>query len=240
LDYRTTSRYAAIDKGFIMFEQYLTPNWPAPSNVVALTTLRDTNLETIDLPNQPAWIKQVHGDTVVDAAQLVDTTTEADASISFKPNTVCAIRTADCLPLLLCDQAGTQVAAIHAGWRGLAAGVIAKTCQQLTAPLQQCLVWLGPAIGANAFEVGKDVLDGFMAHGWDQKHLNAAFKAKSGAEQKWLGDLNYLARVTLQQQGVLNSNIYGGEFCTVSDPQRFYSYRRSADAGRMVSLIWIK
>jgi YfiH family protein len=221
-----------------MSEQYLTPNWPAPSNVVALTTLRDTNFEKISLPSQPTWIKQVHGNTVVNAAQVSDPTTEADASLTFQPNTICAIRTADCLPLLICDQAGTQVAAIHAGWRGLAAGIIAKTCQQLTAPLQQCLVWLGPAIGANAFEVGQDVLEGFAAHGWEQKHISTAFKPYG--DKKWLGDLNYLARVTLQQQGVLNSNIYGGELCTVSDPQRFYSYRRSADTGRMVSLIWIK
>jgi len=221
-----------------MSEQYLTPDWPAPSNVIALTTLRDTNFEKITLPNQPAWIKQVHGNVVVNAAQLVDATTEADAAVAFQTNIICAIRTADCLPLLICDQAGTQVAAIHAGWRGLAAGIIAKTCQQLTAPLQQCLVWLGPAIGPNAFEVGQDVLEGFAAYGWDQKHINAAFKPYG--DKKWLGDLNYLARATLQQHGVLNSNIYGGEFCTVSDPLRFYSYRRSADIGRMLSLIWIK
>ncbi len=221
-----------------MPEQYLTPNWPAPSNVVALTTLRDTQLENLNLPNQPVWIKQVHGNNVVNAVQVVDATIEADALFTSQHNTICAIRTADCLPLLICDQAGTQVAAIHAGWRGLAAGIIAKTCQQLTVPLPQCLVWLGPAIGANAFEVGKDVLDGFAAHGWGWEHINAAFKPHG--EQKWLGDLNYLARATLQQQGVLNSNIYGGEFCTVSDPQRFYSYRRSADTGRMISLIWIK
>lgn len=223
-----------------MSEQYLTPNWPAPSNVVAMTTLRDTNVAKLNLPSNPVWLKQVHGANVVNAEYLagLDTIAEADASIAFKNNTICAIRTADCLPLLICDQAGTQVAAIHAGWRGLAAGIIEKTCQQLTAPLQQCLAWLGPAIGANAFEVGQDVLDGFAVNGWDQVHINAAFKPYRA--NKWLGDLNYLARVTLQQQGILDSNIYGGEFCTFSDPQRFYSYRRSADTGRMASLIWLK
>ncbi len=223
-----------------MSEQYLIPNWPAPSNVFALTTLRETNLENLSLPNHPAWIKQVHGTTVVNAASVYNTITptEADAAVAFKANIVCAIRTADCLPLLICDQAGTQIAAIHAGWRGLAAGIIAKTCQQLTAPLSQCLVWLGPAIGSNAFEVGKDVIESFAAHGWGQRYINMAFRPYG--DSKWLGDLNYLARFTLQQHGVLDCNIYGGEWCTVSDPQRFYSYRRSADSGRMVSLIWIK
>lgn len=221
-----------------MPEQYLTPDWPAPENVCALTTLRATNLKNLTLPNNPAWLKQVHGTNVVNAAELNNTIPEADASVAFKANIICAIRTADCLPLLICDQAGTQVAAIHAGWRGLAAGIIAKTCQQLTAPLSQCLVWFGPAIGANAFEVGPDVLENFAALGWGQRHIEAAFK--SYGDSKWLGDLNYLARVTLQQQGILDSNVYGGEWCTVSDPQRFYSYRRSADTGRMASLIWIK
>lgn len=223
-----------------MSEQYLVPDWPAPSNIVALTTLRDTDLEHIHLPNRPVWLKQVHGINVVRAEQVTNQVPEADASITFTPNIICAIRTADCLPLLICDQAGTQVAAIHAGWRGLAAGIIAQTCQRLTAPLHQCLVWLGPAIGPKAFEVGKDVLDGFIAQGWSQEHVNAAFKSCDSVGAKWLGDLNYLARVTLLQQGALSTNIYGGEWCTVSDSQRFYSYRRSKDVGRMVSLIWIK
>jgi YfiH family protein len=218
----------------------LVPNWPAPANVKALTTIRPTdhkNLPELSLPSTPSWIHQVHGKKVICADDLTEQWPEADASVAFKTGTVSVVLTADCLPVLLCDQDGTQVAAIHAGWRSLAAGIIAETTKQLTAPLYSCLAWLGPAIGSQAFEVGQDVLDSFLAYGWDAQTVQTAFKPCE-PPGKFLGDLNYLARATLQQQGILVQNIYGGEWCTHSDPDRFYSYRRSADTGRMASLIW--
>lgn len=219
----------------------LTPKWPAPVNVVAMTTIRDTKLEDITtLPSRPCYLKQVHGSNVVCADEYSIALPEADASVAFKAKSVCLIQTADCLPVLICDQQGTQVAAIHAGWRGLAAGVIANTCHKLTAAPQQCLAWLGPAIGPEAFEVGEDVVQGFLSQGWPQELVNAAFKPKSNAPGKWLGDLYQLARFTLQQHGFLADNIYGGEWCTYSDPARFYSYRRSKDDGRMKTLIWLQ
>ena len=218
----------------------LIPNWPAPKNITALTTLRSTSNEYLDsLPAKPAWLKQVHGTNFVCAENLTVELPEADASISFKPKTVCVVRTADCLPILICDVKGTQVAAIHAGWRGLAAGIITQTTEQLMAVPADLLVWLGPAIGPQAFEVGPDVIDIFLAHGWETNHIKQAFKPKAEAN-KFLADLYYLARVALQQQGILHNNIYGGEWCTYSDPERFYSYRRSADTGRMASLIWFE
>lgn len=219
-------------------QRYLTPSWPAPKNIMACTTLRGTALTQIALPAEPSWLKQVHGKIVVCVDQLTIELPEADASVAFTANKVCAIRTADCLPILICDKAGTQVAAIHAGWRGLAAGIIATTCKQLTSAMSDCLVWLGPAIGPNAFEVGQEVVDAFIGYGWDSKQIALGFTPQPHA--KWFANLYYLARIALQQQGVLASNIYGGEWCTFSDPQRFYSYRRSADLGRMVSLIWMK
>jgi len=224
-----------------MSDPWLTPNWPAPKNVIALTTLKTTPADYLQqFPQPPAWLKQVHGTKVMHADKLTVERPEADASIAFKSQTVCAVLTADCLPVLICDTAGTQVAAIHAGWRGLAAGIIAETCKQLNAPVDQCLVWLGPAIGTQAFEVGSDVLEGFLAYGWDKRLIATAFTAKPNLKDKWLGDLYYLARATLQHSGVLAHHIYGGDLCTYSDPVRFYSYRRSADVGRMASLIYLK
>lgn len=218
----------------------LIPNWPAPVNIKSLTTLRNTPENYLDiLPAAPSWLKQVHGTKVVCTDNLINTLPEADASIAFKPNTICVVRTADCLPILICDTAGTQVAAIHAGWRGLAAGIIAETNQQLTAPGSDRLAWLGPAIGPQSFEVGLDVIDSFLAHGWDSSHIKQAFKPQAKPD-KFLADLYYLARVALQQQGILADNIFGGEWCTYSDPDNFYSYRRSVDTGRMASLIWLE
>ncbi len=216
-------------------------NWPAPPNVHACTTLRDCSADFIaQLPYPARYLKQTHGTIVVCVDNLGDEIPEADASVAFQPGAICAVRTADCLPILICDKQGTQVAAIHAGWRGLAAGIIRNTCSRLIAPMDQCLAWLGPAIGATAFEVGVDVLDEFLAHGWQPEIIQQAFEQVPNTDNKWLGDLYFLARHALQQCGIQADKIYGSECCTYSDPERFYSYRRSKDVSRMSTLIWLE
>lgn len=221
---------------------FISPNWPAPKNIRALTTLRNATTDYINtLPVVPKWLKQVHGTAVICVEESNIELPEADAAVSFVPHQACVVRTADCLPILLCDINGTQVAAIHAGWRGLSAGIIARTCEQLPALASKLLVWLGPAIGPAMFEVGTEVRDNFLQHGWGLRQINMAFKPVFVAgEQKYLADLYCLASLNLQDQGILSEHIFGGQYCTYSDPQRFYSYRRSKDTGRMSSLIWLE
>ena len=158
---------------------------------------------------------------------------EADAVVAFGPGAVCAVLTADCLPLLLTDRAGTRVAAVHAGWRGLAAGIIEAAVARLAAPPSDLLAWLGPAIGATAFEVGGEVRARFIAA---DAQAAVAFKPLGG--DKWLADLYHLARLRLAALGV--GGVWGGEHCTYQDPERFYSYRRDGVTGRMASLIWLE
>jgi hypothetical protein len=187
------------------------------------------------LPAEPAWLEQVHGTVIVDAAGLGDMP-EADASFTTASNTVCAIMTADCLPVLFCDRLGRVVAAAHAGWRGLAAGILERTVARMRAAgADEVTTWLGPAIGPEHFEVGEDVLQAFVAH-----DLNAsnAFKPIEGRDGKYLADIYMLARIRLRHAGVQRIN--GGEFCTFEDMRRFYSYRRDKVTGRMASLIWLK
>lgn len=241
---------------------FLIPNWPAPAHVQAYATTRkggcsappyaSFNLSygvgddptavtanraylaaTLQLPITPLWLQQKHGAVVVSADEDYATTPEADASFATTANRVCLVATADCLPLLICDKAGTQVAAIHAGWRGLAAGVIEQTLQQFKAPPQQILVWLGPAIGATVFEVGDEVRAAYT-----QNHSDDANFFQPSAKGKWLADLYQLARRRLHTLGI--TAIYGGEHCTYTDSQHFFSYRRDGkDSGRMASLIWM-
>jgi hypothetical protein len=187
--------------------------------------------QRLELPHEPVWLRQVHGTRVVDAARCPPAP-EADASHCHGPGGVCAVLTADCLPLLLCDRAGTRVAAAHAGWRGLARGVIEATVDVLGSPGQDTLAYLGPAIGPAAFEVGPEVRDVFLDH---SPLADAAFAPSPGG--RWLADLYALARLRLLARGVCA--VYGGELCTLSDPDRFYSYRREPVTGRMASLIWI-
>ncbi len=242
-----------------MMRDRIVPDWSAHSNVRALTTLRQggvsrgayagLNLAThvgddplsvaenrallrtsLALPTEPCWLDQVHSTGVVAA-----TSTEvcrADASYAFHGGLVCAVLTADCLPVLFCDSAGTRVAAAHAGWRGLLAGVLEQTVAALGADPASLLAWLGPAIGPSAFEVGAEVRDAFLAV--DARAEDAFQPSPSG---RWLADLYQLARLRLNAVGV--ENIYGGGFCTFSDPQQFYSYRRDGACGRMASLIWL-
>lgn len=235
------------------------PDWPAPSCVKALTTTRDGGVshppfdglnlgdhvednldhvtenrallaQQLSLPSSPLWLSQCHGTRVIEPQHCQPGIT-ADGITSRSEDQVCAILTADCLPLLLCQQDGQQVAAIHAGWRGLAAGIIEQTVAQFDQD-QTLLAWLGPAIGPQHFEVGQDVFDAFCNH--DQQ-AKVAFKA--GRPGHYFADLYLLARQRLHALGI--EQIYGGDFCTFEDEARFFSYRRDGRTGRMASLIWI-
>lgn len=237
--------------------EWIVPDWPAPAQVRALVTTRaggvsafpydSLNLGTRTdddpaavhenhkrlnqrLPAPPRWLAQVHGSTVVQADAIVDVP-QADASIARNPGTVCAILIADCLPVLLTDRTGRCIAAAHAGWRGLAGGVIANTVARMPAEPADLLAWIGPGIGPKAFEVGDDVLQAFCAELPERK---AAFKPLRAG--KWLCDLPALARDALNRAGV--TQVYGGDLCTYSDPGRFYSHRRDRTTGRMAALIW--
>ncbi|WP_029148811.1 peptidoglycan editing factor PgeF [Methylophilus sp. 5] len=236
----------------------ITPDWPAPPNVKALQTTRHGGVSTgvyaslnlgdhvrddsqhvaanrqllsAYLPSEPVWLNQVHGVRVIDAA-LSACLESADASFSTRKQVVCVTMTADCLPVLLCDQAGTAVAAIHAGWRSLCDGVVEATAAAMPVPASQLMAWLGPAIGPDAFEVGAEVRAQFMAQ---DAQAESAFKANG---DKWLGDLYSIARQRLQSLGV--AQIYGGGRCTFSEPETFFSYRRDGDTGRMVCFIWLE
>lgn len=183
------------------------------------------------LPAEPRWLNQVHGTVVVDAAQTTNGA-EADASFTTQGNTVCAIMTADCLPVLFCDDAGAVVAAAHAGWRGLVSGVLENTVRALPVAPSSLMAWLGPAIGPNAFEVGAEVRDAFV-----QREASAAVAFRGAADGKFFADLFALARRRLAAAGV--SRIYGGGVCTHSDPLRFFSHRRDSRCGRMATLVWL-
>ncbi len=235
------------------------PEWPAPANVAALFSTRlggvsqapyaslNLGLHVGDepahvaanraalrqlLPGEPVWLNQVHGTNVVDADGH-PATPDADASVARRPGTVCAVMTADCLPVLLCDRAGSVVAAAHAGWRGLLNGVLEQTVDAMGANPEQLMAWLGPAIGPDAFEVGAEVREAFVA-------LDPA--ADDGFEPipegKYLADIYLLARQRLRRMGL--TDIHGGEHCTVIERERFFSYRRDGRTGRMAALIWLR
>ncbi|WP_165664999.1 peptidoglycan editing factor PgeF [Metapseudomonas otitidis] len=236
---------------------WLTPDWPAPARVRACVTTRADGVSlppydsfnlgdhvdddptavasnrlklTTTLGCQPAWLSQVHGIRVVDADPTrVET---ADASWSQVPGIASLVMTADCLPALFCNRDGTRVAAAHAGWRGLANGVLEATLDALATPADQILVWLGPAIGPDAFEVGPEVREAFIAQ---HAETEVAFRPSANAG-RYLADIYALARIRLAASGI--TAVYGGGFCTVSDP-RFYSYRRASRTGRFASLVWL-
>jgi YfiH family protein len=190
--------------------------------------------QALTLPAEPLWLEQVHGCEVVclpDPKETVSTVT-ADAAWSDQPGQVCAVMTADCLPLLLCDRSGREVAAVHAGWRGLCDGVIEAALERFSAPPADLLAWLGPAIGPDAFEVGSEVRAAFLAR---DPAVETAFQAT--ADGKWLADLFLLARRRLRLQGV--TRISGGGLCTHTRSADFFSYRRDGITGRMATLVWI-
>lgn len=196
------------------------------------------------LPGRPAWLTQVHGCAVLDAGVVtcaVETAVapEADASFTTARGAVCAILTADCLPVLLCDAGGAVVGAAHAGWRGLAGGVLGRTVAAMRAAgAGEILAWLGPAIGPRRFEVGAEVLAAFQAGAADPLQVDAAFAPHPRQAGKYLADIYALARLALRRDGVLR--VAGGQHCTVSEAAHFYSYRRDGVTGRQASLIWRK
>ncbi len=204
---------------------------------------RNRALLAAQLPAAPAWISQVHGVVVVDAALVAPgAAPEADASIASVPGVVCAVMTADCLPVLLADVDGKVVGAAHAGWRGLAAGVLGATVAAMRAAgAGEITAWLGPAIGPRQFEVGAEVRAAFVAGARDAAEavvLARAFSPYAGREGKFLADMAALARCFLARDGVVR--VSGGDACTVTGKARFYSYRRDGVTGRQASLIWIK
>jgi YfiH family protein len=186
-----------------------------------------------ELPAEPVWLNQVHGTTVFEISERSGAAGDADAAVSFTPGAVCAVMTADCLPLLLCDQAGTVVAAAHAGWRGLVSGVIEATVAAMDRPADSLMAWLGPSIGPEHFEVGPEVREQFCAAAPE-----AAAAFRRGAGDRWLADLSLLARQRLRVLGV--RRVSGGAYCTMADSERFFSFRRDGVTGRMASLIWLE
>lgn len=212
---------------------FIQPHWPAPANVRAFCTLREgeTSLSSLNLPSEPIWLKQIHSRIAIPAIEK-NRDQEADASYTDQTHAVCAVRTADCLPILLCNRQGTYVAAIHGGWRGLLQKIIDHTLNKIPCKPDDLMAWLGPAIGPNHFEVGDEVRDLFITM---DNNLEAAFKPFN---HRWLCDIYVIAKIQLTKRHV--TQIYGGDYCTYSDPVKFYSYRRDgANTGRMASLIWI-
>lgn len=239
---------------------WIRPQWPAPSGVKACSTTRQggfssgayTSLnlgdhvgddpalvrsnrarlrEQLALPAEPAWLEQVHGCRVVDAANCAGDP-RADASYAHRPGAVCVVLTADCLPVLLCNRAGTRVGVIHAGWRGIAAGVIEAAVNAMGGDTRELLAWLGPAIGPGAFEVGPEVRDALFARSGAPK---TAFSP--AGEERYLADLYAIARWRLRQAGV--EALYGGGWCTKTQVDQFFSHRRDQRTGRMATLIWL-
>ena len=238
----------------------LVPEWPSPPWVRACTTTRlggtsegcfsTLNLalhvgddpthvmdnrrrlsEALKLPAEPVWLKQLHGTHVVNAA-VSESDCEADASFTRQAGVVCAVLTADCLPVILCESDGGQVAVAHAGWRGLLNGVIENCVRCLDCPGNRLLAWLGPAIGPTAFEVGEEVRGLFVT---EDPNSSNAFKPSPGG--RWFADIYELATQRLARVHV--TEVFGGKWCTIEDAERFYSYRRDGVTGRMASLIWL-
>lgn len=249
-----------VNKSKMTGESFISPSWPAPKNVKAFVSTRlggvsitpfdalnlgahvgdmtghvDENrrlfAKAIGMPDSVQWLNQVHG---VDVAHLPsdDQVNSADAAFTQQNRQVCAVLTADCLPVFFCDDAGQKVAVAHAGWRSLCSGVLEETLACFDNP-EKVLVWLGPAIGPNAFEVGGEVREAFMS---GRPEAHSAFVAKDNG--KWLGNLYLLARQRLTAKGV--TRVYGGDHCTFSDASQFYSFRRDGKTGRMASVIWFE
>jgi YfiH family protein len=238
------------------------PDWPAPARVRACTTTRhggvsqgrwtSLNLgthvgddpeavhenrrridERLGLPAEPHWLNQVHGTSVRYIGPGAPCTEAcADAAMTYQPGAVCVVMTADCLPVLFCNRHGDRVAAAHAGWRGLLDGVLEATVAAFDDAPGDLMAWLGPAIGPTAFEVGPEVREAFL----DRSTAEACFRP--GRDDRWLADLYGLAARRLDAAGVMS--VSGGDRCTFSEPETFFSYRRDGITGRMASLIWLQ
>lgn len=248
--------------------QGITPDWPTPTNVrafiitraggVSLSPYASNNLGlhvgdnaehvaanraqlsvALGLQNTPQWLEQIHGVKVVHA-KIDGVVRTADGSYSNQPAHPCLVMTADCLPILLCDKQGTQVAALHCGWRSLAKGICARGLQKFSAKPDDILAYLGPAISQAHFEVGVDVLEAFFKAARNQQHADQIAAAFISAPRPlhFYADIYALARAELTALGV--TAIYGGDYCTYADDTRFYSYRRDKTTGRMASLIWLE
>lgn len=244
---------------------WIVPDWPAPGNVKALFTTRNggvsggpyasfnlgdhvgddpaaveqnRSLLCQILPGKPRWLKQVHGTTSVriddyDCSALCD----GDAAFSRCAGNICAVLVADCLPILLCNHAGTLAGVIHAGWRGMVGGVIERMLSEISRADGidlRIMAWLGPAIGPRHFEVGEEVRQAFIEH---DRRSAIAFRPHHTHNGKWFADLFMLARQRLTEAGV--TEVYGGGECTFSNPEKFFSYRRDGSTGRMAGLIWL-
>jgi len=242
-------------------KSYIVPVWPAPASVRAYSTTREGGFshgpyssfnlgmhvgdEPIDvqknrahlkkiihLNTEPYWLSQVHGTVVLSLDKIEEATLPADGSMTSLPNKACTVMTADCLPVLLCDQRGTCVAALHAGWRGLLSGILEEGVQAMPAASTDLMAWLGPAISQEFYEVGNEVREAFVEK---DPRAESGFRA-SEKPGHWYMDMFLLARQRLQAAGV--HAIYGGDFCTYRD-ERFFSYRRDGVTGRMATLIWL-
>ncbi|MDD2915530.1 MAG: peptidoglycan editing factor PgeF [Gallionella sp.] len=245
----------------------LIPDWPAPAQVKAIQTTRQGGVSVAPydnlnlgshvgdnplgvarnrmllntlLPSEPVWLEQVHG-TLVANADMASCLPRADACIARQRGSVCVVMTADCLPVLLCDIQGTVVAAAHAGWKGLAAGVIEATVQTMEVAPQNLIAWLGPAIGREAFEVGEEVRAVFVEY--DLQAASAftpsPLMGEGGGEgEKWLADIYALARLRMNTLGI--TQIYGGGYCTYREREQFFSYRRDGVTGRMGTFVWLE
>jgi YfiH family protein len=239
----------------------LIPEWPVLPSVHAASTLRTGGVSTgsyssfnlglavgddpaavaenrrrlsdmLSLLNEPLWLKQVHGTTVLDASDIASDC--ADARVTDLPQQPCIIMTADCLPVLFSSHDGKRIGAAHAGWRGLVSGVLEATVKHMKIEPGDLLAWIGPAIGRDAFEVGDEVRDAFV-----QQDSQSATAFTANARGRWQADLVEIARQRLRAAGV--SNIYGGRWCTYSNPELFFSHRRDGHeqpTGRMATLIW--
>ncbi len=237
---------------------WITPDWPAGTRVHALITTRDGGVSSgkfaslnlsmrvgddprrvarnrailrACLPAEPAWVKQVHGTAVIDAARATPDA-EADGIVTQSPGRVCAVMVADCLPVLLSDREGKSVGIAHAGWRGLAGGIVENVVQAMGVPSRDVIAYIGPGIGARRYEVGEDVRRAFVDR--DPAAVRSFAPRQDG---KYLVDLCALARQRLAAAGV--AGIHGGGFCTASE-ERFFSFRRDQTTGRMAGLIWLE
>ncbi|MBU0744592.1 MAG: peptidoglycan editing factor PgeF [Gammaproteobacteria bacterium] len=242
---------------------YIKPNWPAPKNIRAYTTTRaggvskppydsfnlalhtgdnpqkvianrNKLIQELNLNQEPFWLKQEHSNIAVNIeTNSLPTPVVADSSFSCTAGNVCVVMTADCVPILVCDQNGTIVAAIHAGWKGIANGMIQSTIKMMGIDPSKLIAWLGPAIGPDAFEVSQEIYEIFS------KQLSENRSAFTKHGNKFLANIYLLATNALKDNGV--SKVYGGEYCTFTQKDLFYSYRRNGEkSGRMASLIWLE